>query len=341
MNALASLQTTLEYQLEIIEGPEKGTLFKLTSNRITIGRGPENHIALTEDPHCSRNHAVLNITENNISIENISDKNNILVNGLPTQASELSANSTIKVGGTQFRLKVSEASPQTQNLQVFSQNAEMAVASQGANALSMPDPNLNNYTPPPFPPSSGPIQGGDSQKKKKIIRISLVVVLLLGALLLLPDNEKEDPFSKMKTEAEIERVIETNSELQKSILENRRKKGKNDPKYQVANRNFIHGMRDYKQGQFERATETFQACLSLYPSHQLCSRYYKLSQKKFAEQIQHQMVLGRKFKDKHQWTSCKAAFRNVMFMVKDRSSKVYREARSAYRTCRAKLEDRF
>ena len=34
-----------------------------------------------------------------------------------------------------------------------------------------------------------------------------------------------------------------------------------------AQENYIKGFRDFKKGQYERALESFQACLALYPDH--------------------------------------------------------------------------
>src|SRR5205807_22920 len=66
---------------------------------------------------------------------------------------------------------------------------------------------------------------------------------------------------------------------------------------QQAQENLIKGLRDLRKGQYERAIEAFQACLSLVPDHGRCTRNLRQAQKKFDEMIEAHMVLGRKYMD--------------------------------------------
>ena len=108
-----------------------------------------------------------------------------------------------------------------------------------------------------------------------------------------------------------------------------------------AQENYVRGFRDYNGGQYERALISFQACLALNPEHTLCNRYLRLSQRKFNEVVQYHMVLGRSYRDQSQFKACRAAFRNVMVMVKDASSTTYKEAKANYEACNSFVEGRF
>jgi hypothetical protein len=103
----------------------------------------------------------------------------------------------------------------------------------------------------------------------------------------------------------------------------------------------VRGFRDYRKGQYERSMVSFQACLALNPEHVLCNRYIRLSQRKFDELVQNQVVLGRKYRDQNQYQACRASFRNVMVMVKDANSKIYQEAKANYDACNAFVEGRY
>ena len=111
--------------------------------------------------------------------------------------------------------------------------------------------------------------------------------------------------------------------------------------YQQAQETYIKAFRDYRKGQYERALEQFQACLSLAPQHALCNRYLRLSQRKFNELIQQQMILGRKYRDQNQFKACLASYRNVMVMIKDSQNVTYKEAKTNYDYCHYMVEGRY
>jgi len=108
-----------------------------------------------------------------------------------------------------------------------------------------------------------------------------------------------------------------------------------------AQENYVRGFRDFRKGQYERAQISFQACLALNPEHTLCTRYQRLTQRKFDELVQYQMVLGRKYRDQNQFQQCRASFRNVMVMVKDPGNRIFKEAKANYEACDSLVEGHF
>ncbi len=101
MNALA-LSPQLNYTLKALTGPEKGSVFKLIADRVTIGRGTQNDISVPNDVRMSRQHAVITITASRIDITDVSGHKTMLINGTECETSEISSGYTLQLGDTKF-----------------------------------------------------------------------------------------------------------------------------------------------------------------------------------------------------------------------------------------------
>ncbi len=174
------------------------------------------------------------------------------------------------------------------------------------------------------------------RKKSKINPVTITIgllILLLGFKLISPSNTKPKNrnIASVTPKGEVAPVVLLNSNFKKS------NKNKNLP----AQAQYIKGFRDFKKGQYESGLLHFQQCLALQPQHELCQRYLRLSRKKIQELIQYHMVLGRKYKDQKQYQACSSTFRNVTFLVKDPSKKLFKEATQNYKYCENQLEGNF
>ncbi len=313
--------------LTVLNGPSKGTVYRLVSGRVSLGRGPDNDIIIV-DPKCSRNHAEIIFTNSGIEIHDITDRNMIQVDGRECKSAVLKDNSVIQLGHTELRLSFKSAgalAPRDRS-HIQSPGYPPAMMSGGAAA--------------PFP-HQGYSQPHLRRAKPKSNSFRWVAIGAIGLILwmgLSGNNSDNKPkVSDQQIEAETKAV--------QTVLERARRRPKdvsvNDVGYNKAQESFVVGFRDYRKGQFERAMSSFQACLSLYPQHVLCTRYLRLSQRKFDELIQYHMVLGKKYRDQNQYGACASAFKNVMFMVKDSTNKRYQEAKANLEACSAQLEERF
>ncbi len=310
--ALAQIPT-LEYSLRISAGPEKGSVYKIVSAQVSIGRDSENDIALTNDKKCSRKHAVISIAaDGSIQIQNVSDRNKLFVDGQVTTSRPLRNGSKIQVGDTELSL----------HIQIKASNKNLAA-----------------------PASRRPIAGKASKSASSLnpARIFLILFLLAFFTMLLTDGpSNEDTPVDLRTREDIEAEIQLTRELKQKAEEQRRQPRQGDPlTLKEARANYVKGFRDYQAGQYERAIKGFQACLALDPEHVLCQRYLLLSQRKFNELVQYHVVLGRRYRDQGQYAACSSAFRNVMAMVKDQNSDIYREAKANFDACRAQIAERF
>ncbi len=324
-NAIAPV-AGLEFHLRLLNGPEQGVSFKLVSPKISIGRDPENDIAIPYDPKCSRQHAIIQYKEGVFTISGKSEKNRLLVDGVHCETAILHDNSLISIGDTQLQFRAQSHLPQ-ELVQVPMGPQTMA----SYEAVQSPLPKAGSPRKTRRPKGS----------KSPIPRFAIYagIGFMLYLLLSSPSDKKEEV--QLRTEEQVTAAME---EVNQSIEEARTEFDARRPKSPAereAQSVYIRGFRDYKKGQFGRASESFQACLSLDPSHSLCNRYLRLSQRRNSELIQKQMLLGRSYKDQNQFSSCIAAFRDVMILVKDTSSTVYQEAKRNHDDCRIRLQERF
>ena len=120
MSNLASVQKpTFEYKLKIESGPKKGLVYKLVSNRITIGRGKQNDICLQKDEHCSREHAIIEVLSSGIFIRNLSSTQKIAVNSKEVEKALLFNKSIIQLGQTTLSFHIFEKNNLSNKSQFF------------------------------------------------------------------------------------------------------------------------------------------------------------------------------------------------------------------------------
>lgn len=292
--------------LTIISGPHRGQSFMMKSHKLKIGRELDNDLALPDDPKVSRHHAEIRLMASGVHIQNLSERNGLLVDGQPSQSAILRNGSVLSLGDTEIQFEVQ--APQVQSHQ----------------HLGPASPSRRQRRPTP---------------KKPTLTTWLIVAILAGVTWYLTQEEpKKTEALRLRTaeevQAEIERAEQLRAEAQKQTNIN------GSTALQQAEERYSTGFRDYQRGRYGRAVNSFQACLSFDPSHALCQRYLRLAQKKQDELIQRLMVLGREYRDRNQFDSCVASFKNVMILVKDRQHPTYMEAKANYEACVAALKGR-
>lgn len=88
-------------RVKVIEGPHKGTSYKLVAGKITIGRSSENDIVLINDDKCSRKQAIITLESNNTYfIKDVSNKGSIRINEISKIKSDLQDGDLIQFGAS-------------------------------------------------------------------------------------------------------------------------------------------------------------------------------------------------------------------------------------------------
>lgn len=167
------------------------------------------------------------------------------------------------------------------------------------------------------------------------------VIVLGGAYLFSQDQIRKRREVKLRDVVSTEVAItESQSEYDKAMKEIE-KKGQDTIQYRLSQEQYLRGFRDYRQGQYVRAMEEFQAALSFYPNHELARKYYTLAKRKFDEQIQFNMIQGKRYYGVRNYRLCMGYYSTVIKMKKDERDPIRREALQYHNECEIKLRGKY
>ncbi|MFZ4402942.1 MAG: FHA domain-containing protein [Pseudobdellovibrionaceae bacterium] len=323
-------------EVAVLRGPHAGVKIKCTSFPVMIGRDAENHLILSSDSRVSRHHAEIYLDNNELWIKNVSQKNFILVDGQKKEVANINdGHRTILIGDSEIQIsEVSQQLTKTVALGVLKTSPVIE-----ANSVQVAKPaTYQNYQQ-----SANSFQNvsvaQESGKQKFYIIIG--VVALLFAFLLWPNGNKKnrDP-NAIRTSNLVQIDLDNSQKNIKELQDNREKY--NSSQYRRAQENFIKGFRDYQQGQYARARESFQVVLNLNPEHDLAKRYHYLSKVKFDEQIKKSLNLGNVYRDKKNWRLCQSHYSMAMTMLQNnRNDPSYIEAKRYFEECSLGQEGAF
>jgi hypothetical protein len=328
MSSALALSSHLESRWEILSGAMKGTGRVMSSAFFTMGRSPECEFVIVNDPKCSRKHATVTVTEKGVEIRSLNERNFVIVNGVDMETAALSDGDIVTIGETEIRYRAG--------------GMPIEPPSDGIQLEAIPSMPVAQPTAAPAAYGSPRPAGKRKAQPKKKNTGRYVILAIIGAMVwFVLSPTKKKPTIGPRTEQQEQADINEANELRDKAEKENVQRLANTVNARQAQENFVRGFRDYRKGQYERSMVSFQACLALNPDHALCNRYIRLSQRKFDELVQNQVVLGRKYRDQNQYKACRASFRNVMVMVKDANSKIYQEAKANYDACNAFVEGRY
>ncbi len=324
-----TLPSANETKWTVISGPMKGSVRLMTAAEFTIGRSAECEFLIVNDTKCSRQHASVQWNGTDCEILSLAETNPVMVNGREVMRTVLANGDTVTLGKTEVQFNLITRSPQTTRVHTAITVVHSPPTQITTNAFE-PQPH---YASPPPRARAAPSNPG---------KIIFYFVLALTLLWLFTGNSaKKKAQQALRTEQQIQADIDAANKLNEVAQNLPSKRFAKTVGTQQAQENFVRGFRDYRKGQFERSLDSFQACVTLDPEHALCNRYLRLAQRRFHELVQYNIVLGRKYRDQNQFQACKAAFLNVMVMIKDVNNPAFREARANYDACKTLMEGHF
>ncbi len=317
-------------KITVVNGQRPGQSYIFDKGIITIGRGNDNDVSFAQDQKMSRNHLEIQSYGDRIFIRNVSQKNLVLMNNEKIVERAVSGPTLVQVGSMTLEVRSLENSPSLGHAPTLppppSSPSLMGKKFQEAKANSF------NTTPRPMVARQG---------SRSTLYIIVIVVGAIIYWVISGDGPKKKPEINIRTEGDIVRSIEESAKAVQEIQTNQSKLGQDTLQYKSAQEHYIKGFRDYRQGQYSRAMQSFQAALSLFPAHELARKYYIQSQRKFEEQIDRTMSQGRKYYQKNNFRLCQSAFASAMIMIKDSSKAKYKEAKQLYNECSLRQEGRF
>lgn len=341
MTAAPVLARSLKFAVTISRGEGAGRVFHFEKPIVSVGRGPENELVFANDPKISRNHAEFRVQMGQLYIKNLSDRNFILVNGERVDEKLLTGTCDIQVGETILVVKVEggQVSP-----------SHLILTKQSPTFSPQPSPPHVGLSPV-FPSARKEFRGTQSVAdpsqsgilSNPRVRFYLIIAIIGGSLwwFLSSGMGAKKQEVNLRTEGDVARAIEDSANAVRELKKQQQNTGQDSLQYKSAQEHYVKGFRDYRQGQYARAIQSFQAALSFYPSHELARKYLLQSQRKFDEMVNLSMSQGRKYYQKQNFKMCQSAFANVMIMVKDSAKPKYKEAKQFYEECSVRTEGRF
>ncbi len=340
MAGQAAAQSSLRLTLTVASGPDQGAIFQLLPPQVTIGRGPENHICLS-DPRCSRAQAIIEFTPTKVTIRDLSQRNNMTVNDLSTTEQDLTNGDHIHMGDTSLIFKIEHTSPRPQT--------QSPVAYKTATMPTMP--NAAGYAPtayaPPTPgpgvrmgPSSdqrmNPMSDDQKAKKKRFYLIITVIGLVFGYLLLSEKPNKHREPQGIRTVDQVEKEIkDAETRVEQQAHKRKFASIEEETRYREAQRHYLEGFRDFEKGQYSRALRSFETALAVDPKHEMADRYRVLSEKERDNAIASLMLDARRYKDKNMYSRCSSALNKVLDEIPNKQDLKYKESQALKKECDA------
>lgn len=379
--AAAVVKGKTQLKIAVQAGPNAGLTLNLSKEVIAVGRGPENDIVLAGDAKVSRQHAEFRLREGQWHVVNLSQKNFMMVNGEKATSEVLEPSDKIQLGDSilfvDFEIEkepefianpfptpspipppvASMPSPVTPQpivanapiTPVASTESSVGPSFGGVAPMARPQMPAQHMPPPPmgnshhggFGQVGSPASVGGMDPGKKRFYIILAVVAALAWFFLSDSGKKakKDPNAIRSTD-QIKMDIESTERniVQLKEEEERRR----SIQYKKAQENLVRGFRDFQQGQYSRARDSFQVVLNLDPENELAQRYVQLSQIKFDQQVKELMLQGARNREKLNWRLCMDSFSKVMTMLQGRKDNpTYMEAQKYFEACRLEAEGKY
>lgn len=348
------LKQGLKFTIKIQRGPLAGQSYSFDKAVVQIGRGAENDLILPNDLRASRHHAEIHWDGVDLQIVNISPKNFLAVDGSHVEKAKLGPGTTVVVGETEFHIDF-ESSFQNELSE-----PKTKVQFGEPDPIFVQTPIRQEIRPSPVQPSIAPMnpgiiggvngvhRGAHSRPRSraavgpsssKLRFYAIVAILGIAFIWLMNSNVTKKKDLSFRSSEQIEKDIEASREEQKGFAV--RKEKLDNLQFRKAQENYIRGFRDYKQGNFGRARESFQVVLNLDPDNELATRYYQLAKLKFDELAKFHMLQGNRYREKKNWRMCKSSYFNVMTMINNNQDAIYKEARQYYDQCSMAQEGRY
>ena len=229
MNALKqNLFKAIDFLIRVESGPDAGKAYRLQPPKIIVGRDPRCQVTLT-DPKTSRKQIQITFY-NNVYCEDISSRKNTLVNGKPCGKTVLKPGDKISFGQTtlEFITRANEkAQPQL----------------SGAQA----------------PPTDEELEKKQGAKRFRMFMVGILV--LAGLLFILEEPATPPPEEKLATVSDLEKQIEETEERMSLMRDDEEKNrtipATNDKYLFNVEKHFISGFRDFQNGRYGRALDSF------------------------------------------------------------------------------------
>jgi pSer/pThr/pTyr-binding forkhead associated (FHA) protein len=306
-------------RLRVIGGPDNGVVFVITAPKVTLGRGEENEIILT-DIKASRKHAEIGIGGGAAVLKDLGSSHGVMINGVPQKQLTLKSGDKIGLGETVMEFIAAE-SGSTQMIQMPPRIT--AAVGTGSSGLTQFIPRPQGAPPPSAALGTMPGAPGAAKPKTFFEKNKTLVIgvgLLVGVAMMLPEVEKKQLKKGPKyidpKEIEGERAV---SSLQLPPADSAIAKN--------ADAWFKEGFREFREHNYLRAQAAFETALQVYPDHALARSYLESTKKAMAQEAKDHMAIAKRDEEANRLEDAKAHYDAVKrLFLKDQSNPIYKEA---------------
>lgn len=309
-------------RLKVVTGPDYGSTFVLFGSKVSIGRGDDNDVVIT-DLKASRRHAEFYVDQAGWAVRDIGSANGIIFNGKGTRQAQVKTRDTITLGETTLEFLSAESgtsllqSPPRSLDQIKTDQLVLAQQQQKVRALG---------APAKFPMGQ-PIQSNLPKDSKRLITIVAAAGVVLYMFFWDDKPAQKRPVAK-KAEGQAENQVRD--------LASALNQGQNVQFGKTAEVFFKIGFREYKAGNFLRAKTQFETVLQISPGHQLARMYLENCKKSIDDEVKKHLDLGLKNQMAGKLKSSRSHYQAIMrLLFHDPSNPNYVEAKEQLK----KLDD--
>ena len=297
-------------RLKVVHGPDSGSVFIITSDRITMGRGEENDIILG-DLKASRQHAEIAWENEKWNIRDLGSSNGINHNGKITRVALLKTADVITLGETTLEFLMADAgtsflraSPRSlseisKEQAVFQAQQEKVRALAGVGGQKT---SINGRKP-----KSG--SGSNPRVTILLIGAGAAAYVMFGM---------DPPVAKPKAKPQQNLSTYLPPEASNDVAVNK-----------TADVFFRQGFREYLDKNYLRAKVQFETALQISPGHRLAALYLENCDREITEAVKYELDNGKKDFEAGKLKEAKNHFEQVQrLLYRDRASPFFVEAQN-------------
>ena len=300
-NRKLSLYKNIEFLIKVESGPDTGEKYRVHPPHVFLGRDPSCQIVLS-DPKVSRKQCMIKFGDEILCVD-ISSRKTTKVNGRPGDNQSLKPGDIISFGNSSMRFLT--RSKEQARLQLVGQ----AKANQG--------------------------QKGQNSKRR-FFMILFIIVLVAAGLFLSETEPTGTKKERLITQEDVQNQIEESRERSDLLKESYDKKRKLSQKKYLhrVEKHFISGFRDFQNGQYGRAIDSFGTTIASDQTHDKAKQYSKIARRKKENLIEIHISDGTKYMEKMMYNRCAAEFEKAIILINNTNSKKYQLAKTKLHECR-------
>ncbi len=318
-------------RFRVLGGAEAGSVYVITSPRVSIGRGEENEIAIL-DLKLSRKHAEINQTPQGLLIRDLGSSNGVAINGQVLKQWVLKTGDKVGLGSTVLEFVSPDALGvmTLANTPVTHKEVGSGVSGltrfiarpKAAEAVDAAHLNVTGHSAAPK---------SLYEKNKKFI-MTMAALIALAALF--PQAELQVKKKRKQYEPPVD--TSQNGANLKAFLPLAL-----DPEAKQRSEKFFkEGYREFIEKNYLRASQSFDVALQVYPGHEMARVYKDNVIKAMEKEAKTIKRLAKRDEEAGRKKSALERYDSIRRMYfKDQSNPIYKEADEAYKKSAAQLKE--